>query len=110
LGTGQAPAGVYTADESQLLADAPPDLSTAVDVLKRYFLDAEVVRVRSPRQHLADLIREARQRGDREFALNLRKAFRERAAIMKSEAVLPRSQAEAPADTLSPANLKELFA
>jgi hypothetical protein len=48
-----------------------------------------------PRDRLADLIRDARGRGDREQAEDLRERWQERAAIMEHDGCMARPQAEA---------------
>ena len=91
-----------TDEEQRLLADAPAGLRTTVERIKTLWPGVEFVEVRNPRQHLADLIRDARQNDDQDQALNLREAWRERAAVMEYDAGLPRPQAEVEglADTL----------
>lgn len=92
----------YSSDERRRMRHAPADLRATVDQIKQHFPGAKVVAVRNPRQNLADLIRDARQRQDNDRALNLREAWRERAAIMEYDGNQPREQAEAEAlaDTL----------
>ncbi len=92
----------YSSDERRRMRGAPAALLATVSQIKQYFPGAKVVAVRNPRQNLADLIREARRRQDHDRALNLREAWRERAAIMEYDGNLPRAQAEAAAlaDTL----------
>lgn len=92
----------YSSDERRRMRHAPADLLATVSQIKQHFPGTKVVAVRNPRQNLADLIHDARRRRDPYRALNLREAWRERAAIMEYDGNLPREQAEAEAlaDTL----------
>lgn len=87
-------AASYTTDETKLLADAPAGLRATVGAVMDVF-GGHVVEVRTPRQHLADLILGARRRGDHARALDRREAWRERRAIIQFDGGLPRPQAEA---------------
>ena len=87
----------FTARERELMRDAHVDLWNMVTTVKRHFLRAEVVTVRTPRQRLATLICDARREGNRSYAVDLRERWHERAAIMEFDGSLPRAQAESAA-------------
>lgn len=90
---GDGPA--WSAAERRLMQGASAELWGAVNRVKAGLGGAEVVRVESPRQHLAELIRDARRNGDHDRALNLREAWQERAGIMEHDGEQTRTQAEA---------------
>jgi hypothetical protein len=91
------PAPVYSPWEHRLLAKVSenPELLTWVTAMKAAWPGSTLQAVRMPRDRLADLIRDARGRGDREQAEDLRERWQERAAIMEHDGCMARPQAEA---------------
>lgn len=95
------PLAIYTAQERDLLADAPDTLRATVDAIKVTFADmggTTVVNVRTDpawaRRQAAGLIRDSRLAGNKGKAVALRDAWHERLAICTIDDGLSQVEAE----------------